>query len=181
MRGEYVTVITSRKRILREGRRTTTALSTATPVGNPPILPKSLEAAIEKLITPVPRAAGEDTSDGLAESSVLEERLALRIRPTQSHSLALLDGRVRNQFAILPVLVVDGAAGLFCDARRATKSSPDTKVAAVIRAVTRQGVAKVFQCFAFDSAIDRELHKSLAEPHVSDDMATRTTYLQSLR
>lgn len=54
------------ERILRVGRQIAEASSAVAFVGNPPIVPQLLKAALEKEVTPVLRAESEDLVDGLA-------------------------------------------------------------------------------------------------------------------
>lgn len=76
-----ITVFSNPKRIPCAGRRIAAASSTATFSGNYQIALQSLEAALEELAAPVPRADGEETFNKLAVRPMLEESLASRTWP----------------------------------------------------------------------------------------------------
>lgn len=67
---------------MRDGRQIAAVLSTTGPVGNLLIAPQSLEAALEEVAAPIPRAEVEDKFDGLTDWHVSGERTTARIRPT---------------------------------------------------------------------------------------------------
>lgn len=62
---------------------------------------------------------------------------------------------------------------LFGDAERATESSPDSKVSAVIHTVPKQSVGKAFYSSSFQSEVENAVKKSLSEPHVSTDVPNK--------
>lgn len=93
---EDVTEFSSPERILGHGRRIAFTSSATTLVGNPPITSQSLKAAIKEVTTPVPRAGGEDSFDGLPDRPVSEECPTLEIRPTQAPSLVDLEKAMRE-------------------------------------------------------------------------------------
>lgn len=95
-RDEDVAVVSNPERILRDGGRITTAWSTSNPVGDPPIAPQSLEAALEEVAAPTQRTEGEDSFDGSDIKPVPGERPPRGLGPV---CLAYQSGR-KIQYAI---------------------------------------------------------------------------------
>lgn len=62
---------------------------------------------------------------------------------------------------------------LFGDAIRATKSSPDIKVMAMIRTVADRQVANDVQSSAFQCAVRRAVYERLQHAHFETDVAIR--------
>lgn len=145
-----------------------------TAVGNPPILPQFSETALEEVVAPLLRAAGENKLDGLADGPVSEECPASKTPPTQSRSSVHLEEIVCDQIASSSVLAEHKVARLFGDARRSMESSPWTKIMMVMQTVVNQSLSKAFQNSAFYGAVKRLVHKYLAEPQFANDVMTRT-------
>lgn len=114
-----VTVFSNPECILRDKRRAAATSSVTTPVGNPPIAPQLLDAALEKAVTQIPRAEGEETFDGLADRPVTEERAASRIQPTPFASLVRSENTMRKQIISILDLVEDAVMCLLSYAARA--------------------------------------------------------------
>lgn len=106
-REEDVTRFNNPESILRDGCHIIYASSAATPVGNPSIMLQSLEAALEDMTTPIPRAEREDTFDGLFDSPISEERAALKNRTPQPAYVSRLESTMRKLIASIPGLVED--------------------------------------------------------------------------
>lgn len=104
-RDENVTVVTGLKRILREDRRITAASRTAAVIGNPPIEPQTLDAALEEVVAPIQRAEVKDTFAGLTDRPGSEEGHNLRLRPSQSCPSERLEDTVCGQIVRIPALV----------------------------------------------------------------------------
>lgn len=143
-RDEDVTVVSNPYRTLRDARRIAATSSAAILVENTPIPPHSLEEVLEGVATPVPRAEGEDRSDGVANGPVSEERPAPKTRSPHSASTARLENTMCEQVAKNPALVEDLVIRLFRDAGLAMESSPDMNIISVIQTVGSRAPAKVF-------------------------------------
>lgn len=91
-------------------------------------MPQSLEAGLEEVAKPLPRAEGEDTFHNLADRPVSEERPASRTLSTQSRSSTRLDDTVRNPFVGIPAVAEGTSVRILGDTGRATEESPGTKV-----------------------------------------------------
>lgn len=142
-----ITAVSNAVRILCDGRQMTSASSALYAVGCPSNEPQSLENALEKVATSVPKENDEDTFDGLNDRAVSEERPACRVQSPQSRSPAWRDDAVRSKFANISGVVDDSFVRLIGDLGRATDSSPDTKVLSVIRTVVNRSVRKPFRSF----------------------------------
>lgn len=73
---DNLTTLSDPERILGDGRRTAPALSAAPAVCNLSIVPRSLQAALQTVATFLLRAQVEDTFEGIATGTALEERLS---------------------------------------------------------------------------------------------------------
>lgn len=62
--------------------------------------------------------------------------------------------------------------GLLGEAGPVTELSADIKVAAEIRIVVNQPVAKAFRGSTFQNAVKKAVHQGLALPHVANDVST---------
>lgn len=103
--GDSITLLSSPVRILHDGRRTTTASGATKVDRNPSIALHLVDAAVQEVDKPASVADRENSFDDPTDSSLLDERPALRIHPTQSHSSARLKYTVRLQlFIILDVV-----------------------------------------------------------------------------
>lgn len=78
-----VTVVRYPERILHDGRRMAAASITTTPVGNPGIVPYSLEAGLEEVGAPTTISKVGNPHDGLSKRPVSEESPDLSIQSTQ--------------------------------------------------------------------------------------------------
>lgn len=85
---------------------------------------------------------------------------------------------MHDQFASILATVQEAVLRLFGEAGRATESGPDSKVMAVIRAVINWSVARAFQSFAFQSAVERAGLKCLPELHAANDVVLCTIDLR---
>lgn len=81
-----ITAVSGPKRIIRDGRGTSAASSTAPFVRNPSMAPQSLKAALQEVTAQITSVEDEETIDSfdcIDDISVSEERPASRIQPTQ--------------------------------------------------------------------------------------------------
>lgn len=125
-RNEDVTAVSIPKCILRDDRRIVAASITTTPVGNLPVAPLSLEAALEEVAGPIPSAECQDTFEDLAGMRLSKKCSMSRLQSTKYCASLWLDDTVREQITSIPDLAEDTVIWLFGNAGRATELSSDT-------------------------------------------------------
>lgn len=151
------------ERLLCEGSRITAALSAVQAVGNPPIAPYPLEAALQEVAIPPSRAHGEDTFDAIAKRPVLEEYTTQMTQATLSASLAKLENTVREHISSITALAEGAVVRLSGDTGQARESSPETKVICVIQIVANRALAMTFRSAVFYCALKKALCNCVSE------------------
>lgn len=145
--------------ILHDGWQINTAPSAATSIELSLITPKSLQAALEKVVTTFPRAEREDTLNGLADRPLFEQHPASRNLPPHFASSASVESTIREQVATIPALVDDALTRLFGDAGRSSDSSLDTKVIFVIPTVVSIALDNAIRSAAYYSAVEEAVQE----------------------
>lgn len=110
----------------------------------------------------------------LSGRPVSKECTVSRTPPTETHSSAWLEDTALVQLSIILAVEENTVVCIFRDAGPATKSSPGTEVSSVTNTVINRSVAKAFESSAFQTATEPVAYKFLAEPHVANNVATRT-------
>lgn len=83
-----------------------------------------------------------------------------------------LEDTARNQFTSVPALVEETVVRLLGDAARPMESSPDAKLAALIRIIVNRSVQETFLSAALQIGVGRAVHEHLFVTHVRNDVTT---------
>lgn len=108
-----------------------------------------------------PRPEGKDKSDGLADSLVLDELTAPRIRPTQSRSSAAPEQTDRKLIARMQALLNDALVNVFAEAGVVTESAPDTKVMSMMPKIINPSFSWHLPMSFYHIAVEQAIHSSV--------------------
>lgn len=102
-----VSIFSSSERILCNGHCIFAAWSTINPVGDPPIAPQSVEAAIEQIAAPILTVERKERRfNDRANRAVAEDRPASTIFPTQPRVGKTVHGHVASILALVEDTVI---------------------------------------------------------------------------